>query len=290
MPAKTKTPPRKTPPRRKDTTPRDAAKARAALYRVTAAAALAAWRGSVQGRSANQKTGPVLTTYSHPVTCPDTCPLYGGDRGPDGSRVDPGAECYAAAGYYTRRAWEGVRLTWSESLAKIRAARAPMARGNVAGDIIHAAGRIFRGAAIEWAAALSKDGTRPAWTYTHHAATRENLDTLAAMAAAGTVVNLSASDPGEAFAMMAAHPGHPVATVIPADSPPVMRDQDGRRIVTCPASRREGVTCGTCGGGRPLCARGDRDYAIGFPVHGAGAGKGEARMRAATARAAGVVA
>ena len=245
MPAKTKTPPRKTPPRRKDTTPPGGGDWG---NPPGAADAAAAWRGSVQGRSANQKTGPILTTYSHAATCPTTCPLYGGDRGPDGSRVDPLAECYAAAGYYTRRAWEGVRLTWSESLAKIRAARAPMARGNVAGDIIHAAGRIFRGAAIEWAAALSKDGTRPAWTYTHHAATRENLDTLAAMAAAGTVVNLSASDPGEAFAMMAAHPGHPVATVIPADSPPVMRDQDGRRIVTCPTTAPIALATPACSG------------------------------------------
>ena len=289
MPAKTKTPPRAHARRssrgHKDTTPRAAAAIRA----IEDAAAVATWRGSVQGKSANRKTGATLTTYSHPATCPTTCPLYGGDRGPDGSRVDPGAECYAAAGYYTRRAWEGVRLTWSESLAKIRAARAPMARGNVAGDIIHAAGRIVRAAAVEWAAALSKDGTRPAWTYTHHAPTPENLATLAAMADAGTVVNLSASDPGEAFAMMAAHPGHPVATVTPGDSPRVIRDQDGRRIVQCPATLEgSGVTCLTCGGGLPLCARGDRDYAIGFPVHGAHAGKGEARMRAATARAAGV--
>ena len=62
------------------------------------------------------------------------------------------------------------------------------------------------------------------------------------------------------------------------------RDRDGVKVVNCPANylrvggRR--VTCGGgvlpngertvgCGNGRPLCARGDRDYVIAFPVHGA---------------------
>ena len=62
------------------------------------------------------------------------------------------------------------------------------------------------------------------------------------------------------------------------------RDRDGVKVVHCPANhmRVDGlrVTCGggvlpngdrtsACGNGRPLCARGDRDYVIAFPVHGA---------------------
>ena len=62
------------------------------------------------------------------------------------------------------------------------------------------------------------------------------------------------------------------------------RDRDGVKVGNCPANymRVDGrrVTCGggvlpsgertvACGGGRPLCARGDRDYVIAFPVHGA---------------------
>ena len=62
------------------------------------------------------------------------------------------------------------------------------------------------------------------------------------------------------------------------------REHDGIKIVNCPANhmRVDGlrVTCGGgvlpsgertvgCGNGRPLCARGGRDYVIAFPVHGA---------------------
>jgi|TARA_R110002051_G_scaffold181071_7_gene250562 hypothetical protein len=61
------------------------------------------------------------------------------------------------------------------------------------------------------------------------------------------------------------------------------RDHDGIKIVNCPANHMRvnamRVTCGggvlpsgertaACGNGRPLCARGDRDYVIAFPVHG----------------------
>lgn len=289
MPANAiKTPRRAT---RRGITPHDAARAAAAIDQVQDAATVAAWRGSVQPASANGKTGKILTTYSHPATCPTTCPLYGADRGPAGLEVDPRAECYAAAGFHSRMAWmkAAAGMDWNASLAAIRKARATMARGNVAGDIINRAGAILEGPAVEWAAALSQDGTRTAWTYTHHLPTPGNVAAIRAMLAAGLVVNLSASSPGEAFELMAAHPGVPVATVTPGDAPRVMRDRDGRRIVTCPAeSSGRKITCQTCGNGRPLCARADRDYAIGFPVHGSQAGRGEARMRAATARAAGV--
>lgn len=297
MPAKTKTPPRA----RATLRPGDAAKAAAAIRQVTRqaghhaadAATVAAWRGSVQPASKNGKTGGILTTYSHPATCPTTCPLYGADRGADGRDVDPRAECYAAAGFHSRMAWMKAAdgMEWNASIAAIRKARAAMARGNVAGDIINRAGAILERPAVEWAAALSKDGTRPAWTYTHHDTTPGNIAAIRAMLAAGLVVNLSASTPEEAFELMARFPGLPVATVTPGDSPRVMRDQDGRRIVTCPAeSSGRKITCATCGNGRPLCARANRDYAIGFPVHGSQSGKGEARMRAATAAAAGVTA
>jgi len=62
------------------------------------------------------------------------------------------------------------------------------------------------------------------------------------------------------------------------------RDHAGIKIVNCPANhlRVDGlrVTCGggalpngertaACGNGRPLCARGDREYVIAFPAHGA---------------------
>jgi len=298
MPAKTKTPPR-TPATRRSSSRREAARAAAiitALRDTTPPAdaeTVAAWRGSVQAASKNGKTGGIATTYSHPATCPTTCPLYGADRGPEGLEVDPRAECYAAAGFHSRMAWIKAAdgMDWNASLEAIRRTTSPLARGNVAGDIINRGGAILERPAVEWARALSKDGTRTAWTYTHHDLTPGNVAAIRAMLAVGLVVNVSASTPEEAFDIMRRFPDLPVATVTPGDAPRVMRDADGRRIVTCPAeSSGRAVTCQTCGGGRPLCARAGRDYAVGFPVHGSQAGKGEARMRAATARAAGVTA
>jgi hypothetical protein len=297
MPAKRTT---KTPPRTGSS--HDAARAAAAVAAIAGAATapgdttppeVDSWRGSVQPASKNSKTGGILTTYSHPATCPTTCPLYGADRGPDGLEVDPRAECYAAAGFRTRGAWKRTAdgLTWNASLEAIRRARATMARGNVAGDIINRGGEILKRQAVEWAAALSRDGERVAWTYTHHELTPANVAAIRAMLAAGLVVNVSASTPAEAFEILERFPDLPVATVTPGDAPRVMRDAAGRRIVTCPAeSSGRKITCQTCGNGRPLCARAGRGYAVGFPVHGSQAGKGEARMRAATARAAGVTA
>jgi len=47
----------------------------------------------------------------------------------------------------------------------------------------------------------------------------------------------------------------------------------GVRFVRCPAELAEGFTCQQCGGGRPLCARSDRDYVIVFVAHGPMAAK-----------------
>jgi len=257
---------------------------------------LATFRGSVQGRSANAKTGPMVTTYSHPASCPTTCPLYGAPR-PDG-RADAKAPCYAAAGMRTRTAWNrlatGGGLSWQDYLQAIRDARGDMVRVNVAGDLPHAGGRIIAAAVLALASAAAKDGERIAFGYTHHARTPENLATIRAAAAVGLVINASADGPADAFATMAAYPGVPVAAVMPADAPAVTTDPaTGARIVTCPAEqrRKDGarpVTCATCGGGRPLCARADRGYAIGFPVHGSQAKRAALAIATATARAAGV--
>lgn len=46
---------------------------------------------------------------------------------------------------------------------------------------------------------------------------------------------------------------------------------DGVRFARCPAELSESFTCNDCGGDKPLCARGDRDYVIVFVGHGTGA-------------------
>lgn len=45
---------------------------------------------------------------------------------------------------------------------------------------------------------------------------------------------------------------------------------DGVKLVRCPQEYLDGFSCLDCGDGKPLCARGDRDYAILFTGHGPG--------------------
>jgi hypothetical protein len=278
-----------------ETTAAPAAAPTATRPRAAAVAlALASFRGSVQPRSGNAKTGPMVTTYSAPATCPTTCPLYGAPR-PDG-RADAKSPCYAAAGFHTRTAWnrlaDGSRgLTWSAYLEAIRAADGPRVRVNVAGDLPHLpGGDIIAPAVIALARAASRDGSRVAFGYTHHARTPRNLRIIRAAAAHGLTVNVSTDGAADAFATMAAHPGVPVVATMPADMPAVVREPDtGRRIIQCPATREgSGVTCDTCGGGTPLCARPVRDYAVGFPVHGTQYKRAALALAMVTAAAAGV--
>jgi hypothetical protein len=44
----------------------------------------------------------------------------------------------------------------------------------------------------------------------------------------------------------------------------------GVQFLRCPAELSDDFNCQRCGNGRPLCARGDRDYVVVFVAHGSG--------------------
>lgn len=102
-----------------------------------------------------------------------------------------------------------------------------------------------------------------AWTYSHFAA-----DLLPVPAPGETVINASCDTMADALAAMAI--GRPAVVAAPSGTvwPYTL---DGVRFVQCPAELADNFSCDQCGGGRPLCARGDRDYVIVFVAHGAGA-------------------
>jgi hypothetical protein len=103
-----------------------------------------------------------------------------------------------------------------------------------------------------------------AWTYSHFAA-----DALPLPEAGKTVINASCDTASEA---VRAHSlGRPAVYAAPLTS----ADQWPQRIagvqfVRCPAELSDTFTCQQCGNGRPLCARGDRDYVVVFVAHGTG--------------------
>ena len=63
----------------------------------------------------------------------------------------------------------------------------------------------------------------------------------------------------------------PVVAILPGNTAnKVNFTPKGNKVVTCPATYNDKVNCKTCG----LCAK-NRDYVIGFPVHGNGRKKAE---------------
>jgi len=103
-----------------------------------------------------------------------------------------------------------------------------------------------------------------AWTYSHFPAAA-----LPHPAPGKTVVNVSCDDMREA--VLAVESGRPAVYAAPADTvdtwPMVFQ---GLTFARCPAELSEDFNCQRCGNGRPLCARGERDYVVVFVAHGSG--------------------
>lgn len=118
---------------------------------------------------------------------------------------------------------------------------------------------------------------RKGFTYTHYdvETDTQNREAVAEANANGFTVNLSANNLDHADALAATGAG-PVVAVLPSDvtGKADIRTPEGRRVVVCPATYRDDVSCASCG----LCAR-QRDAIVGFPVHGAAKRKAEASSR-----------
>lgn len=99
------------------------------------------------------------------------------------------------------------------------------------------------------------------WTYSHFPFAQ-----LPTSEPRTTVINFSADTIEAAMEAMAV--GVPSVYTAPANDKDWPRKVDGRRFVRCPAETVSKVTCRSCGGGRPLCARGERDYVVVFTAHG----------------------
>ena len=84
----------------------------------------------------------------------------------------------------------------------------------------------------------------------------------------GVTINLSANNLGHADKLADLDIG-PVTSVLPSDAKKNMKTPAGRKVVICPATISDDVTCAGCGGNKgALCARNNRNYIVGFPAHG----------------------
>lgn len=206
--------------------------------------------------SGNAKTGPIATSMTSADTCPDSCGFkakgcyakYGpaamhwgkvtsGNRGGDFAAFLSAVDCLPRGGFF---------------------------RHNVAGDL-PGVNESVNAEELRQLGKACETRRLVAWTYTHkHAAA-----SVIAENRGGLVVNLSADNVGHADSLSGK--GLPVCVVLPAQYENEKRAYTpaGSLVVVCPAARAGStVTCQTCGNGRPLCARADREYLIGFPAHG----------------------
>lgn len=214
-------------------------------------------------KSKNDKTGEIPVSTTARGSCPETCPLIG-----EGG-------CYNEAGYYTRMHWDAITagargLSELEFIAAVSRLKAgSLFRHNVGGDLWHVGGVIKADLLKKLAAATSH--LKAAWTYTHHLRNSANLRAVKMATNMGFTINLSTEVKSEAASF--AKKGYPVVCIVPGDAPANF-EVDGVQFRQCPATFEGSPTqCKTCGGGTPLCARGDRQFVITFPVHGGRAAK-----------------
>jgi len=201
--------------------------------------------------SANAKTGPIPVSTSSSDTCPPSCPFMA--KG-----------CYAKSGplaLHWKKITEGGRgLVWKDFCGEIASLpRNQLWRHNQAGDL-PGAGEYIDASAL---AQLTKANQgRKGYTYTHKYSTESNREAIRSANANGFTVNLSANNLAHADELAEFDCG-PVVVVLPSTQTTNTFTPAGRKVVICPATQRDCVSCATCG----LCQK-QRGAIVGFPAHG----------------------
>jgi hypothetical protein len=230
---------------------------------------------SLSLKSDNEKTGKMAVSTSPHFTCPPSC-LFKKDG------------CYAAYGpisWWWKKisSKEGnINSAYSDFLNRVKEIPAGKCwRHNQAGDLIPTGickDRISRPQAMRLVKA--NEGKR-GFTYTHFPVIRTSgitMDVIISnrliveeMNANGFAVNISANSPSHADEIIASGIKAPITTVISKNFKEngisKSKTPNGRTIITCPATIKEGVTCLSC----KMCLNIKRSSIIGFPAHGVGA-------------------
>lgn len=201
--------------------------------------------------SANKKTGPIPVSYTTPDSCPDACSLKKNG-------------CYADSGpvQFAWRKAESHGVEWNEFCDKVAALpKNQLWRHNVAGDLPGQSNTIDVQALREL---IDANKGKRGFTYTHYPINvAENRKAIALANARGFTVNVSRetySEADEAISYGIA----PVVVLQEIDAPKVSFTPQGNKVVTCPATYMDNVTCQSC----ELCYNINRRVIVGFPAHG----------------------
>lgn len=205
-------------------------------------------------KSKNAKVGKMPVTTSTATTCPTSCPFKSNG-------------CYAY-GYPLKGHWDKVTEgergdDWSTFIDKIKALP-PMQkwRHNQAGDLPGDMEKLDGKKCIDLAKA--NEGKR-GFTYTHYDVLDnfQNAIIVNSMNHLGFTVNVSANNLEHADKLCDMDIA-PVATVLPIDQTTNTVTPKGRKVVVCPATFKDDVSCSSC----MLCEKRDRNIIVGFPAHG----------------------
>ena len=205
-------------------------------------------------KSKNAKVGKMAVTTSTATTCPSTCPFR--DNG-----------CYAESGplkLHWLKVTKGERGDdWPTFLGEIKDLPAGSKwRHNQAGDLPGDTKDLDSTKCVELAKA--NEGKR-GFTYTHYDVLDnfQNAITVNMMNHLGFTVNVSANNLEHADQLCDLDIA-PVATVLPIEQTTNTVTPKGRKVVVCPATYKEDVSCASC----MLCEKWDRNVVVGFPAHG----------------------
>ena len=207
-------------------------------------------------KSKNSKVGPMAVTTSTATTCPSACPFR--DNG-----------CYAE-GYPLKGHWikvtEGKRGDdWKTFLGKIKELPAGSKwRHNQAGDLPGDTRDLDSTKCADLARA--NEGKR-GFTYTDYYVLDNFQNAIIgnSMNNLGFTVNVSANNLDHADKLCDLNIA-PVATVLPIEQTTNTVTPKGRKVVVCPATYKDNVSCSDC----MLCEKRDRKVIVGFPAHGTG--------------------
>ena len=205
-------------------------------------------------KSKNAKVGKMAVTTSTATTCPTSCPFKSNG-------------CYADSGPLKLH-WDKVTRKergddWSTFVEKIKDMPAGSKwRHNQAGDLPGDMEKLDNEKCIELAKA--NEGKR-GFTYTHYDVLDnfQNAITVNMMNHLGFTVNVSANNLEHADKLCDLDIA-PVATVLPIDQTTNTVTPKGRKVVVCPATYKDDVSCASC----MLCEKWDRNVVVGFPAHG----------------------
>jgi len=200
-------------------------------------------------KSANVKTGPIPVSTTEKDSCPSDCAMR--------------SECYAASGPLALH-WSAVSngnrgTDWNTFCDTISGLpEGQLWRHNQAGDLPQSNGTVD---AVKLGQLVAANTGKRGFTYSHHR-DADSINWIRHANAWGFTVNLSANDLADADTLADMDAG-PVVVVLPSTQTENTETPKGRKIVVCPATQRDNVSCATC----QLCQR-QRSTIVGFPAHG----------------------